>query len=189
MAPASACESRQRFNLSAVHGPLPPRAAAGTRRAKVVKARTHFMVDLPYLELWRTNDRQSQTVSRVQGSRAAFLAAAAIVVRSGAPRGTSQLPPTHGTASSASHSAAFSCVMPPVGQKRQRGKGEESALRAGMPPAAMAGKNLNRLRPMSNPRMMSPAVAMPGRKGIPEARAFLLMDSVRPGETMNRAPA
>ena len=76
-----------------------------------------------------------------------------------------------------------------LGQKRQRGKGEESALRAGMPPAAMAGKNLNRLRPMSNPRMMSPAVAMPGRKGIPDARAFLLKDSVRPGETMNRAPA
>ena len=137
----------------------------------MVKARTHFMADLPYLELCTTNDRQSQTVSRVHGSRAAFLAAAAIAVRSGAPLGTSQLPPTHGTASSASQSGAVACVMPPVGQKRHRGKGAESALRAGMPPAAMAGKNLNRLRPISSPRMMSPAVAMPGRKGNPDAIA------------------
>ena len=36
---------------------------------------------------------------------------------------------------------------------------------------------------------MSPAVAMPGRKGIPDAIAALLSGSVRPGETMKRAPA
>src|SRR5262245_62924925 len=89
---------------------------------------------------WRTSMLEALDNKRLavrksfpsQPSRAAFLAAAVIVVGSGAPRGTSQVPPTHGTASRASHSAAFSCLMPPVGQKRQRGKGEESALRAGI---------------------------------------------------------
>ena len=45
----------------------------------VVKARTHFMVYLPSLELCTTNDWQSERVSQAQHRRAAFLAAAALV--------------------------------------------------------------------------------------------------------------
>src|SRR5215470_5853520 len=98
------------------------------------------------------------------------LAAAVIAVEfGGSPRGTSQLPPTHSTASSASHWDAVASVTPPVGQKRHCGNGAESALSAGMPPEATAGKNLNRFKPMSSPRMISAAVVTPGRNGTPAA--------------------
>jgi len=43
-------------------------------------------------------------------------AAASIVASSGAPLGTSQLPPTHNTCSIASQSGAVVWVIPPVGQ-------------------------------------------------------------------------
>src|SRR5690606_41575687 len=59
-----------------------------------------------------------------------------------APRGTTQLPPTHSTGSSASHSGAVSAVIPPVGQNLHCPNGAASALRALTPPAASAGKNL-----------------------------------------------
>ena len=67
--------------------------------------------------------------------------------------------------------------------------GPASADKAESPPAASAGKNLNRSRPRSRPRMMSPAVAIPGRNGIAASRAASARGSVKPGETMNRAPA
>ena len=69
----------------------------------------------------------------------------------------------------------------------REGGGER--LEGGNAAGGNSGKNLNRLRPMSNPRMMSPAVAMPGKKGIPDAELSCSGTSVRPGETMNRAPA
>src|SRR5581483_1722368 len=105
--------------------------------------------------------------------RLAVLAAAVMAARSGGPGGTSQLPPTHSTASSASHSGAVASVMPPVGQKRHCGNGAASAFSAGIPPAATAGKNLNRLKPVSRPRMMSDAVATPGRNGACDSIAAL----------------
>src|SRR5665809_86037 len=63
----------------------------------------------PGLDHWRSNDRELF---------ADVLAAVAIAIGSGLPGGTSQLPPTHNTASSASQSGAVAWVMPPVGQKR-----------------------------------------------------------------------
>src|SRR5690606_8617017 len=79
--------------------------------------------------------------------------------------------------------------MPPVGQKRHSPNGAASAFNAGSPPAAMAGKNLKWVRPRSSPCMISPAVAIPGRKGTPASMAAAPSRSVRPGETMNLLPA
>ena len=79
--------------------------------------------------------------------------------------------------------------MPPVGQNRTCPKTAASDLSAGRPPDAVAGKNLKRVSPMSRPRMMSPALAVPGRKGMPLLIAALPSGSVRPGLTMNFAPA
>src|SRR5262249_47348867 len=66
---------------------------------------------------------QARDFRRVAGSSPLSLEAlpalAAMVAASGRPGGTSRLPPTHATRSSASHSAAVAWVMPPVGQKRQ----------------------------------------------------------------------
>lgn len=76
-----------------------------------------------------------------------------------------------------------------MGQNLHWWNGAISALSAGMPPTAVAGKNLKCLRPMARPRMISPAVATPGRNGVPDLIAACPSPSVRPGETMNSAPA
>ena len=91
------------------------------------------------------------------------------------------------TGSRASQSAAVSARTPPVGQNRTLPKGPESAFSAGIPPEASAGKNLKRSSPRSSPRMMSAAVATPGRNGMPVSRAASARGWVRPGETMNSA--
>ncbi len=57
-------------------------------------------------------------VEETHRSEAQARARCSIAAGSGSPPGTSQLPPTHSTASSASQSAAVCSVMPPVGQKR-----------------------------------------------------------------------
>ena len=54
---------------------------------------------------------------------------------------------------------------------------------------ASAGKNLKCVSPKSSPRMMSLALAMPGKNGMPFAMAALPKLLVRPGDTMNSAPA
>ncbi len=56
-------------------------------------------------------------------------------------------PPTATTFDKASQSRAFFSSIPPVGQKRACGKGPARAFRAGMPPAATAGKNLTVWKP------------------------------------------
>src|SRR3546814_13163219 len=58
-----------------------------------------------------------------------------------------------------------------------------------MPPLVAAGKNLKLPSPRSSPAMMFAALATPGRKGMPAATAASPRLSVRPGETMNSAPA
>src|SRR3546814_2171122 len=70
------------------------------------------------------------------------------------PWGTTQVPPTNLTAGSASHAAAVSALIPPVGQKRTVWNGAARAFSAAMPPEVSAGKNLKRSSPMSIPRMM-----------------------------------
>src|SRR5690606_27774331 len=103
----------------------------------------------PFAEVGDPLHRPSAAASAASASTSAKLA----------PRGTTQLPPTHSTGSSESHSGAVSAVIPPVGQKRHCANGAASALSALTPPAASAGKNLKCVSPRSSPRMMSPAVA------------------------------
>ena len=83
----------------------------------------------------------------------------------------------------------MACVIPPVGQNRAMPNGAAMAFKAGMPPLASAGKNLNRSSPRSSPRMMSAEVAIPGRNATLPAIAALARLSVSPGETMNSLPA
>lgn len=101
----------------------------------------------------------------------------------------SQLPPTHATEGSASQVTAVAGVMPPVGQNRTPPNGPPNARRVAKPPAASAGKNLNRAYPNSRPRMISVAVATPGSRGTPRCAAARARDSVKPGDTANFAPA
>src|SRR3546814_17381401 len=61
---------------------------------------------------------------------AAFRASASILAGSTFPLGTTQLPPTHLTAGSASHAAAVSALIPPVGQKRTVWNGAARAFRS-----------------------------------------------------------
>lgn len=56
--------------------------------------------------------------------------------------GAIQEPPMLKTLESWSHCLAFFCVMPPVGQNRISEKGDAKAWIKAMPPAALAGKNL-----------------------------------------------
>src|SRR4051812_46064705 len=65
---------------------------------------------------------------------AAARASSSILCASSAPLGTSQLPPTHFTAGSASQLPAVSNLMPPVAQKRAVWKGAARAFNAGRPP-------------------------------------------------------
>ena len=85
--------------------------------------------------------------------------------------------------------AIVCAVMPPVGQIQSSPKGPSRARSALVPPAASAGKNLKCRRPRSSPRMISLAVATPGKKGISAAMAARARPSVRPGDTMKSAPA
>src|SRR6476620_4463495 len=60
-------------------------------------------------------------------------------------------PPSATTLGSASHSAALSAPMPPVGQNLIRGNGPDRAFSAGIPPDGTAGKNLKVLKPYPIP--------------------------------------
>src|SRR3546814_1581131 len=93
-------------------------------------------------------------------SAAAPRASASTFAGSSGPAGTTQLPPTHRTASSASHSGAVAALMPPVGQKPMPPNGPVSALSAATPPLVDAGKNLKLVSPMSRPAMMFDALAL-----------------------------
>ena len=78
---------------------------------------------------------------------AAARAACAIAAGSGVPGFTTQLPPTQSTEGSASQSGAVASVIPPVGQNRTAPNTAACAFSALIPPAASAGKNLNRSSP------------------------------------------
>src|SRR5258705_8266667 len=74
-------------------------------------------------------------------------------------------PPSATTLGSASHSAALSAPMPPVGQNLIRGNGPDRAFSAGIPPDGTAGKNLKVLKPYPIPCINSDEVATPGMNG------------------------
>ena len=82
-----------------------------------------------------------------------------------ASAGVSQEPPHTGTLGRARNWGAVCGVMPPVGQKATSGKGPASAFSIGMPPAAVAGKNLTKWWPPAWACITSLAVATPGSSG------------------------
>src|SRR3546814_17840513 len=100
-------------------------------------------------------------------SAAAPRASASTFAGSSGPAGTTQLPPTHRTASSASPSGAVAALMPPVGPKPMPPNRPVSALSAATPPPVDAGNNLHPLRPLSTPTHMFAPFALPHRERTP----------------------
>ena len=59
----------------------------------------------------------------------------------------------------------------------------------GSPPAASAGKNLTTSSPSSIACSISPQVEQPGQTGTPFSMQYFTIFGLKPGETMNFAPA
>ena len=72
---------------------------------------------------------------------------------------------------------------------RRPGNGAASAFTIGRPPSGSAGKNLSTRSPSSIAAWISVAVATPGKTGTPTSRQCRTTVGLKPGETMNRAPA
>ena len=66
-----------------------------------------------------------------------------------ASAGVSQEPPTTFTLGSARNCGAVSGVTPPVGQNATSANGPENAFSSGMPPTAVAGNSLRKVKPSS----------------------------------------
>ena len=79
--------------------------------------------------------------------------------------------------------------MPPVGTNCTDGKGAARLRIPAGPPRCAAGNSLTSSTPVSSARMISPAVATPGRAGTSSARQRARTVSLRPGLTTKRAPA
>ena len=80
-------------------------------------------------------------------------------------------------------------MTPPVGMKVTSPYGAAMDLMYLRPPAASAGKNLTDFRPRESASSMSEGFAVPGQTGTPICWQYLTVVGLRPGETMNFAPA